>query len=391
MDKILFIILYSILLLIASFLGFKKKIHMSIKTILIVGILLRLVVLLSFISLSHYDTISYDIIGRVTLAGKTMYPDYAYYHYPYFPGFNYIEALSIFFQQFGFPYMLFLKLVFSAFDVVNILLIYLLSKRNNQLAFLYAVNPAMIFVSAAHGQIEAIPIMFSLLAFLLFQKNKELAASFALGLAIVSKVWPLLFLPFFLKYAKKRHVFIISLIIPIISVVIYSMLFHSAILSILRPVLSYRGGYGAWGISTVVHFFLPGDKGINNALYKAITNITIITLTIFMLLQKKTNLLQELFIFMLLFGAIVLSGANPLWLIPFMLLVRPFLWQYWLSLIGIYGSVGIVAEILYANHLAFAGPLMNIVSLLAFFLWIVNVLMIIKFFNHKSLRQFEKF
>ena len=50
-------------------------------------------------------------------------------------------------------------------------------------------------------------------------------------------------------------------------------------------------------------FFLPGDKGLNNAIYKAITNITIASLTLFMLFQKKTTLLRELFIFLLIFGA----------------------------------------------------------------------------------------
>ncbi len=381
MYRLLLIILYVCTLLIASLWGIKKGVRTSIQFILLLGILLRLIVSISFIDLTHYDTISYDLVGRLTLARKTLYPAFAYYHYPYFPGFNYIEAISIFFDQFGLPYMLFLKLLFSIFDVFNIFFIYLLSKKNIQIAFLYAVNPAMIFVSAAHGQLEAIPIMLSLLSILLYQKHKELAASFALGFAIVSKVWPLLFLPFFLKYSKRRGVYTLSLIIPVIFIVTYSIWFQTPLLSVLHPPFSYRGGYGSWGISTVVHFFLPGDISINNALYKSITNITIIVLMMLMLFRKKTSLLREVFMFLLIFGASVLSGANPLWLIPFILLMQPLLWQNWLLLAGIYYSIIEIAEIMYVNNSLFAEKLINIGLLFAFFLWVTNVIIIIKLFK----------
>lgn len=381
MYKPLLIILYSCALLIASFWGIKNKVRLSFQFILLIGALLRLIVSLSFIELTHYDTISYDIIGKLTLAGKTIYPAFAYYHYPYFPGFNYIEAISIFFNQLGFPYMLFLKLLFSTFDVINIFLIYALSKKNIQIAFLYAVNPAMIFVSAAHGQLEAIPIMLSLLSILLYQKSNELTASFTLGFAIVSKVWPLLFLPFFLKYSKKWWMYIFSLVIPLIFIISYSIWFQTPLLSILHPPFSYRGGYGSWGISTVVHLFLPGDTGINNTLYKSITSLTIIALMVFMLSRKKTYLLRELFIFMLIFGASVLSGANPLWLIPFMLLMRPLFWGHWLSLTNIYYVIIEITEIMHINHSDIAEKLINLGSFLAFLLWITNIAIVIKLFR----------
>ena len=148
--QLLSIFCYAGVLFVLSYLGIKKKIQLSIKSILIIGIILRVIVSFSFISLKHYDTISYFTIGTLSLQGKTIYPGYAYYHYPYFPGFIYIEALSIFFQRFGFPYMLFLKLVFSLFDIFNIYFVYIISKKNTRSAFLYAVNPAMIFLSSAH-------------------------------------------------------------------------------------------------------------------------------------------------------------------------------------------------------------------------------------------------
>lgn len=383
------IVLYAGVLLSLSLWGLKKKIALSFVTILIIGVCIRILLSFSFIDLIHYDTLSYQLIGRLTLAGKSMYPVYAYAHYPYFPGLNYIEALAIFLNQFGFPSMLFLKLFFCLFDVGNIVLLYLLSKKNLQVAFLYAVNPAMIFLSAVHGQIEAIPIFFSLLAIYLFKHQKQLLVSIALGLAILAKVWPVLFLPFFLKYTKKWQLYIISLAIPIVSILLYSQLFHASLIQMLYPPLSYRGGYGAWGISTVFHFLLPADQGLNDKIYKMITNITILFLFIFALRRKRTNLLHELFVFMLLFGVVVVSGANPLWLVPFMFLLQPKKWTYWLMGINIYSSVTIIAEIAYMYHRPWNATFLILEQVLAFILWLITIQITYNYFqvNLRPLKQ----
>lgn len=309
---------------------------------------------------------------------------FAYYHYPYFPGFIYIEALSIFFAKFGFPYMLFLKLFFSAFDIGVIYLLYLLTKKNTQVAFLYAVNPAMIFLSSAHGQIEALPIFFSLLAFYLYREKKELLTSLALGFAILAKVWPLFFLPFFLKYTKKWYMYAVALAIPALSVLIYALLFHTLILSVLHPPFSYRGGYGAWGISTVTQLFLPADKGINNAIIKSVTNLTILLLLGVFFIRKKTNILTETSIFMLLFGAFVMSGANPVWLVPFILLLQPPKWEYWFFVVNMYMSISITAEVFHmlnkSSHVLFTTAVF-----IAMILWVINLVIVFDFLKVKKI------
>lgn len=374
-------VFYSILLLTLTFIGIKKKILISFIPILCIGIFLRVLISLSFIPLFHYDVLSYKLIGSLTLAGKSMYPAYAYYHYPYLPGFNYIEALAIFVNQFGFPYMLFLKLFFSVFDVGNIILIYLLSRKNIQATFLYAVNPATIYLSAAHGQIEAIPIFFLLLAIYLYQKQKNFVTSIVLGLAILAKAWPLLFLPLFIRYTKKWYLYVISLAIPAISVLLYAKVFHASLLNILHPPLSYRGAYGAWGVSTLTHFILPQDVGVNNAIYKIIANITIVFVIVFAFLQKKTDLLKNSFTFMLLFSAVVISGANPLWLLPFIILIRFKSWTSWWILVNIYAIFSILHEITNPISIPLENIFITLSFLTAFFLWIVNLKMIFDYFH----------
>ena len=215
----------------------------------------------------------------------------------------------------------------------------------------------MIFLSSAHGQIEALPIFFSLLAFYFYKEKRELSTSLALGFAILAKVWSLFFLPFFLKYSRKWYLYTIALVIPALSVVAYAFLFQTPVLSVLHPPLSYRGGYGAWGISTITQLFLPADKGINNAIIKSVTNITILLLLGIFFIRKKTNILNETSVFMLLFGAFVMSGANPVWLIPFILLLRPPMWEYWFFVVNMYMSISITAEVFHmlnkSSHILF--------------------------------------
>jgi hypothetical protein len=384
--QLILITIYAIILLILTYLGMTGKINLSIRKIVLLSLIIHLFISVSFIDLVNYDTISWKLIGTLTLNGKSMYPSYAYFHYPYFPGYNYLLAAAIFFSKFGFPYMLFLKLFFSIFNIANVFLIYLLTKKNLQATFLYAVNPALIFLSAAHGQIEVIPFLFILLTLYLFTRHKEVLIGIVFGFAIVSKVWPLMFLPFLYKYTRKRYVYIISLLIPFLSVLIYAGLFHASIPDILHPPLSYRGGYGSYGLGLFVQTILPGDHGINNFIYKSITNITIIILMVFMLIQKKTNLINEIFIFLLIFSTIVISGANPYWLIPFVLIALPPKWKYWLSIICIYGAVSTISEI---SHTAM--PSVESVFAISGYvtvsiLWLINIIIIFDVIKKKSIK-----
>ncbi|MCL4418302.1 MAG: glycosyltransferase 87 family protein [Actinobacteria bacterium] len=369
------IIGYSILLLLLTIIGISKKIHLSLGQIIIFSSFIHLLIVFSFVNLEHYDTFSCQIVGTLTLQKKSLYPAVAYYHYPFFPGLNYIEALSILFSTYGFPYMLFLKLFLSIFNIAIIVLIYYLSKKNVQLAFLYAVNPSMVLLSSAQGQIEVVPFFFSLLAIYLFKRHKEFLTSVSFGFAVMAKVWPLIFLPFFLKYSKKRYMYIISLIIPLISILLYSIIFHASVLDIIHPAISYRGGYGVWGVGIFASLLLLGDQGLNNAIYKSITNISIIVLTFFMLLRKKTNLLNEILIYMLIFAAVIISGANPLWLIPFILLKMPSKWKYWLIIISLYTIISMISEIAGSAEYGLENILSPLITPFAVVLWIINILM----------------
>jgi len=63
-------------------------------------------------------------------------------------------------------------------------------------AWLYALHPVSLLVSGAHGQFDAIPLGFLLLAVLLAERGRADASALALGAGIAAKSFPILALPF---------------------------------------------------------------------------------------------------------------------------------------------------------------------------------------------------
>jgi hypothetical protein len=63
-------------------------------------------------------------------------------------------------------------------------------------AWLYALHPVSLLVTGAHGQFDAIPLFFLLLAVLLAERGRPSASALALGAGIAAKSFPVLALPF---------------------------------------------------------------------------------------------------------------------------------------------------------------------------------------------------
>ncbi len=69
--------------------------------------------------------------------------------------------------------------------------------------WLYALHPVSVLVTGAHGQFDAIPLAFLLLAVLLAERGRAGASALALGAGIATKSFPVLALPF-LAFAGGR-------------------------------------------------------------------------------------------------------------------------------------------------------------------------------------------
>lgn len=372
------VIFFTLFLSLVSTLVYKQKLTLPLKYTLFIGLLIRLCVLFVFLDVIHYDILSYQIVGQTTLKGLSIYPEIAYYHHPYLPFMLYIEAIDTLFVKWGFHSMFFLKLFFVLFDLLIIKAIDLLSSNRTN-ALLHAVFPAGILLTAGHGQIDNVAIPFILFSIFYFQKSKLTISHILMSFAILVKTWPLMLVPFFLKLPWKRNFSEISRIVwrrgmlfvvfPLLSIVFYVLIFKTNFIDVIYPSLSYRGTYGNRGISILLSFLLPIESLSNKAI-KIATNILTI-LSIILTLQYKTkDVAKHILIFLLIFSTIVISGTNPIWLVPFIILVKPKYSYMWLMLTGIYMAFNMFNYTVPPSFQSFTN---NTTIFIAFLLWIVQI------------------
>jgi hypothetical protein len=67
------------------------------------------------------------------------------------------------------------------------------------LAWLYALNPVALVITALQGQFDPIPTFLSLLALVLFQRSRRTSAALSLAGAIAVKSFPVLLVPLFMR------------------------------------------------------------------------------------------------------------------------------------------------------------------------------------------------
>lgn len=291
--------------------------------ILIITFLLYFIVLYKSPSLpSNFDVQSYRTIGALTLAGKSIYPDPAISRHPYLPLFLYFEAgtqaLSVFFKI---PQILFIKGILSFFHLVSVYAVYILSKKNMRVTFFYAINPLSLPIIAFHGQFDIIPITCILFAIIALQKKEYAKTILMLSGAVAVKTWPILFiLPFLKRIPKKYYIYLFP--IPILTLLIYSLVFHVPLFSILRVLLVYQGVGSIWGFGKLLSF-ISTDK-LFLFCYKILFALGIL---LYSFKQKKRQIVDEL-LNLLFFFFIFTPGFGIqwfLWLIPFLFLTkRPF-------------------------------------------------------------------
>ncbi len=98
------------------------------------------------------------------------------------------------------------KIPYLIFDFASaFLFLHLLEeKKEGVLAFkFWMVNPIVIFATYIFGRHETVTIFFILLSLFFAKRNRPYLALFSLGLGIYGRIYPLMFLPFFIFYLGK--------------------------------------------------------------------------------------------------------------------------------------------------------------------------------------------
>ena len=120
--------------------------------------------------------------------------------YPYPPPWAAAEAGALWLARRGVgSFAVNVKLPVLAADLLLVALLAALSRSGRASPFapwLYAVHPVSVLVGVAHGQFDAIPLLFLLLAMEALARERRDASALALAAAIAAKSFPVLALPF---------------------------------------------------------------------------------------------------------------------------------------------------------------------------------------------------
>ena len=295
------------------------------KKIFLSALIIRLICLYAFRNVNNYDLQSYLQAGELTLNKINIYPDVANLHHPYLPFFLYFEAFAFYFKKFNINPIIILKSINIIFDLGNLYLVYLLSKKNLKTAFLYAVNPVTILIATFHGQFDVIPIFFLLWSVYLISFSRHLAEGrdpvftiLIFSAAVMTKTWPFLFIFSFYKKLNNKLLILLIPIFPLISIFIYLILFKSSINNILQTIAGYQGLWGIWGIWALLGKWRLRWQKIS-------TLIFLICFFVNSHINKNTSIVKE--ILYLLFFFFVFTPNFSIqyfaWIIPFLIIIKP--------------------------------------------------------------------
>src|SRR3989344_2814070 len=236
--------IYTLLSLVLIWQVSKKEIKTPFSAIVIFAFCLRLFITLAFLTSKSDDLNTFLRDGQYLLDRNPKYDA------SYFPFIAYLGMTAIYLKNFIHPYI-FLKIIFTIFDVAILFPLYYLSKKNLQTVLIYALNPISIIVLNIHGQMESIPLFFFLAGILFFLKNKLLSSILTLSYAIYTKPWPVLFIIPLIKKSKQKIFFLFLCVFPLLLTLIYALFSPTPILDIFEKVKNHRGIFGAWGISKI--------------------------------------------------------------------------------------------------------------------------------------------
>ena len=226
-----------------------------------------------------------------------------------------------------------MRIIIILFDFGNIyfirkLLIYF--KKDEKLVFIYALNPLVILEFTGNLHFEAVMIFFTLWSVWLLLNNKWILSSIVLGLAVCTKLLPIIFLPLFIRYIGWKKTIYAGLICGFVVLILFLPFIHS--LKLLENIVSsIQLYYGKFEFNGSVYQVLKAIGwrflGYNPIAYTSKVLIVLTLIGFLISYLKSKNILEGIFWMMFtycIFGAIV----HP-WYILILVALSPFLrWRF---------------------------------------------------------------
>ncbi|RPI30591.1 MAG: hypothetical protein EHM70_13505 [Chloroflexota bacterium] len=324
-------------------LKYQIKVRRAWVVVVLVACLARLIPNFILPMGASYDIDSYQIVGRLVLHREDVYssPD-AEKRHPYLPAQMYWMAFA---EQassaLGISFVKVVRLAPILADVAIALLLYwlLLSSSPPAVAMAggltYALNPVTIYVSAYHGQFDALPALFILLSLMMLDRY-PLAAGGWLGMGILEKGWAVLALPSLLagvsSWRKKALLLLASVGIPLLATAAYVAVFHANIRAVVMRALGYNWGVGIWGYTYFFRLLSILNEAAAPLFYSLSTYGRYLTLAalglVWLFKARKESPAAGVLTVLVAFFALThaFSIQYLIWLVPFAVLQKDFTW-----------------------------------------------------------------
>lgn len=314
------------------------------------GLLIRLILMPFF---GHWDLTS---LHQVASAGPSRFYDFSFSIYPpltyylliiwqkiisFFVSFDFFDLLNLpnivsFTSSRVFRHLFLLKSLHLFFDLPCAFLLkeILKSETKKKMAFaLWMLNPILLYTTYMWGTVDVLVSFFLLFCLFLALKGRVLLGAFSLGVSAAFKIFPLVFLPFYLvtafKKAKERFLGLVLGALPFFLSSFYHWrdirFFKQVLLSDRSRLLSQAGIYIGADQFLMVFFlfyflflFWSWEK-----------------------LKGRRQLLPICFflIFLSFYGLVAFTPQWFLWGLPLFILVfssNPFLWPGFLLIFLVY-------------------------------------------------------
>ncbi|MBF0503493.1 MAG: hypothetical protein HQL14_00170 [Candidatus Omnitrophica bacterium] len=284
------------------------------------------------------------MVSAVSLLGQGNSPfsqSIVFNQSPFWVGAVYHLGQILYFFHIALPPHVLVKILPIISDGIITLLIYLIffkefkvgNKRSISAALFWALNPVSIIITSVHGNLVSIPaacLLFSLYLFIRFEETQWVAiycSSFVLGIAIMSKIWPIFVLPLILQKIKTLKGQIIYFLLSVMPLILSLMPIYFQERNVLfRNFFQYQGIPGWWGftglsaiwhakaIMILVHFYIIHGAGV------------LLAVVFLLYLFKTAN--SDLFkgsVLIYLAVLFLIPGFGPqyfIWVLPFLIITE---------------------------------------------------------------------
>ena len=243
------ILISGVLFLALGYFYFLKNNTFSVKEIVVFAILFRVILLFSPPNLSD-DYFRFVLDGQLQVKKQNPYlflpktDDYnakgkeVKFYLEIYDGLNSTDYYTVYppMNQFVFGLssylsgknlnknILYLKLFIFLFEIGILFLLFKILKwikRKENLAIIYAFNPLVIIELVGNIHFEGMMLFFLLFSFYFLHKNKLIIAGILFGLAVSTKLIPLILLPLLFRYIGLKRSIVFYSIVGMVNVILF--------------------------------------------------------------------------------------------------------------------------------------------------------------------------